>query len=252
MAETPNVNNTGAQTQEANGDAAAGPGPSSVPPTATADNATHAGSAAAGPDVTAQLMKMLIAQQQTMQAQQQQFHAFMQQQALLQREMYESQARANTQKQKADPPKLNGKSSEDLELWLFHIEEHFSANAAERDAPDSRFVDMVVPFLGTEAMSWYREFKTTLGESSRVWAVFKPQIRLLFRDSDFDYKLLSKLYNLRVSGTQQDYTSKYMLLLSQLTIDMPEIVKRTFLPHYTMPSCTHNVLKTPVVPVAVM
>ncbi|KAI9993201.1 hypothetical protein PInf_015272 [Phytophthora infestans] len=77
--------------------------------------------------------------------------------------MYESQARANTQKQKADPPKFNGKSSEDLELWLFHIEEHFSAYAAERGAPDSRFVDMVVPFLGTEAMSWYREFKTTLG-----------------------------------------------------------------------------------------
>ncbi|KAI9993202.1 hypothetical protein PInf_015273 [Phytophthora infestans] len=83
MAETPNVNNAGAQTQEANG-------PSSVPPTATANNATHAGSAAAGPDVTAQLMQMLIAQQQTMQAQQQQaiqarqeqFHAFMQQQAL--------------------------------------------------------------------------------------------------------------------------------------------------------------------------
>ncbi|KAF4040895.1 Retrotransposon gag protein [Phytophthora infestans] len=87
---------------------------------------------------------------------------------------------------------------------------------------------MVVPFLGTEAMSWYREFKTTLGVSPRVWAVFKQQIRLRFRDSDFDYKLLSKLYNLRVSGTQQDYTSKFMLLLSQLTIDMPEIVKRWF------------------------
>ncbi|KAI9990497.1 hypothetical protein PInf_021525 [Phytophthora infestans] len=154
MAETPNVNNTGAQTQEANGDAAAGPGPSSVPPTATADNATHAGSAAAGPDVTAQLMKMLIAQQQTMQAQQQQA-------------IQAHQARANTSKQIADPPKFNGKSSEDLELWLLHIEELFSADAAERDAPDSRFVDMVVPFLGTEAMSWYREFKTTLEESPR-------------------------------------------------------------------------------------
>ncbi|KAF4033806.1 hypothetical protein GN244_ATG14269 [Phytophthora infestans] len=119
--------------------------------------------------------------------------------------MYENQARANTQKQKADPPKFNGKSSEDLELWRFHIEEHFSAYAAERDAPDSRFVDMVVPFLGTEAMSWYRQFKTTLGESPRV---------------DFDYKLLYKLYNLRVSGTQQDYTSKFMLFFSQSTIDM--------------------------------
>ncbi|OWY90151.1 hypothetical protein PHMEG_00041850, partial [Phytophthora megakarya] len=81
--------------------------------------------------------------------------------------MFESQARANSQKQKADPPKFNGKSSEDLELWLFHIEEHFSVYATERDAPDSRFVDMVVPFLGTEAMSWYREFKNTLGDSPR-------------------------------------------------------------------------------------
>ncbi|OWY90628.1 hypothetical protein PHMEG_00041165 [Phytophthora megakarya] len=86
-----------------------------------------------------------------MQAQQQQFLSFMQQQSHFQREMFESQARANSQKQKADPPKFNGKSSEDLELWLFHIEEHFSVYATERDAPDSRFVNMVVAFLANQA-----------------------------------------------------------------------------------------------------
>ncbi|GMF43916.1 unnamed protein product [Phytophthora fragariaefolia] len=102
-------------------------------------------------------------------------------------------------KQKADPPKFNGKASEYLELWLLHIEEHFSVFAAEHDAPDSRFVDMVVPFLGTKAMS-----------------------------CDFDYKLLTKLYNLRFSSTQQDYTSTFMLLLSQTTMELTEIVKWWF------------------------
>ncbi|GMF40888.1 unnamed protein product [Phytophthora fragariaefolia] len=185
--------------------------------------------AAPAPDVTTQIMQMMRMQQQAMQAQQQQFQAFMHQQALFQREMFESQARANTQKQKPDPPKFNGKSSEDLELWLFHIEEYLSAYASERNSPDSRFVDMVVPFLGPEAMSWYREFKNTLGDSPRVWAVFKQQIRLRFRDSDYDYNLLSKLHSLRVSGTQQDYTSNFMLLLSQLSIELPETVKRWFI-----------------------
>ncbi|GMF35377.1 unnamed protein product [Phytophthora fragariaefolia] len=123
--------------------------------------------------------------------------------AVLMRDVRESST-FNTQKQKVDPPKFNGKSSEDLELWLFHIEEHLSAYASERNSPDTRFVDMVVPFLGPEAMLWYREFENTLGDSPRVWAVFKQQIRLRFCDRDYDYKLLSKLHNLRVSGTQQD------------------------------------------------
>ncbi|KAE8986423.1 hypothetical protein PR003_g28472 [Phytophthora rubi] len=198
-----------------------GSAPANTPSQATSQ-------AAPAPDVTTQIMQMMMMQEQAIQAQQQQFQAFLHQQALFQREIFESQARANTQKQKADPPKFNGKSSEDLELWLFHIEEHLSAYASERNSPDSRFVDMVVPFLSPEAMSWYREFKNTLGDSPRVWAVFKQQIRLRFRDSNYDYKLLSKLHNLRVSGTQQDYTSKFMLLLSQSSMELPEMVKRWF------------------------
>ncbi|ETK70752.1 hypothetical protein L915_21923 [Phytophthora nicotianae] len=36
---------------------------------------------------------------------------------------------------------------------------------------------MVVLFLGSEVMAWYREFKTSLGEASRTWTLFKEQIR---------------------------------------------------------------------------
>lgn len=163
-----------------------------------------------------------------MMAMQQQFQMFMQEQAVFKREMYENQARASTLKSKADPPKFGGKANEDLELWIFYIEEHFSAFAAERTSNDSRFVDMVVPALGADVMSWHRKFKNALGNQPRTWENFKAQIFTRFCDSDFEFKLLTKLYELRITGTQQEYTSKLMLLLSQSSIEMPEIVMRWF------------------------
>eukprot|EP00644_Phytophthora_capsici_P006689 jgi/Phyca11/103557/e_gw1.8.871.1 len=75
-------------------------------------------------------------------------------------------------------------------------------------------------------MSWYREFKVATGENPRTWSLFKEQIRARFRDSDFEYKLLSKMYNLQATGSQQEYTSKFMMMLSQSNVEMPEIVKR--------------------------
>ncbi|KAG3025962.1 hypothetical protein PC120_g6154 [Phytophthora cactorum] len=101
-------------------------------------------------------------------------------------------ASANNQKQKANPPRFHGPPDEDLELWLFHIEEHFAIYADLRDSDNSRFI-------------------TTR-----------------FRDSDFDYKLLTKLYELQLTDTQQEYTTKFMLIMSMSSIDMPEVVKRWF------------------------
>ncbi|KAG6572519.1 uncharacterized protein IUM83_19007 [Phytophthora cinnamomi] len=150
----------------------------------------------------------------------------MEHQARVQNELFEKQAKASRQRSKGEPPKFNGSAKEDLELWLFQIEEHFSSYAAERDGNDSRFVDLVVPYLGTDVMSWYREFKQTLGEHPRTWYLFKQQLRIRFRDSDFEYKLLSRLYDLRATGTQQEYTAKFMLLLSQSSLELPDLMKR--------------------------
>ncbi|GMF57979.1 unnamed protein product [Phytophthora fragariaefolia] len=161
-----------------------------------------------------------------MAASQQQMHAFMAQQATFQHEMFEMRARANCQKQKANPPKFNGRADEDLELRLFQIEEHFATYSVEQNSNDSRFVDMVVPFLNSDVMSWYREFKLAMGENPRPWPLLKQQIRARYRDSDYEFKLLTKMHDLRVTGTQQEYRTKFMQLLSQSSIDMPEVCKR--------------------------
>ncbi|GMF56186.1 unnamed protein product [Phytophthora fragariaefolia] len=87
---------------------------------------------------------------------------------------------------------------------------------------------MVVPFLGPDVMSWYREFKASVGDEPRTWTLFKENIRARFRNSDFEFKLLTKMNELQATGTQQEYTSKFMLLLSQTTMEIPEVVKRWF------------------------
>ncbi|KAE8891561.1 hypothetical protein PF003_g24340 [Phytophthora fragariae] len=155
-------------------------------------------------NMMAQVIQMMSMQQQSMLASQQrmqetivnsqqQMHAFMVQLATFQSEMFAQKSKANQKKQRANPPKFLGKQDEDLELWIFQIEEHFAAYATERESDDSRFVNMVIPFLGPDVMSWYREFKASVGETPRTWSLFKEHIRARFRDSDFEYKLLTKI-----------------------------------------------------------
>ncbi|KAG3097419.1 hypothetical protein PI124_g10214 [Phytophthora idaei] len=155
-------------------------------------------------------------------------HHYMAQQARFQQEMYEIQARANRQKQKANHPKFHGWADDDLELWLVHIEEHFAAYTVEQSSNDSRFVGMVVPFLVVDVMAWYREFKHAMGSNPRTWPLFKQQIRARYRDSDYEFKLLTKMRDLQVSGSQKEYSTQFMQLLSMSSIDMLEIVKRWF------------------------
>ncbi|KAG2813302.1 hypothetical protein PC118_g1589 [Phytophthora cactorum] len=94
---------------------------------------------------------------------------------------------------------------------------------------------MVVPFLGTDVMSWYREFKTMLGDEPRTWSLFKQHIRARFRDSDFKFKLLTKMYELQPTGSQQEYTMKFMQLMSQSSVEMPDVVKTWFYQQHLRP-----------------
>ncbi|GMF18606.1 unnamed protein product [Phytophthora fragariaefolia] len=133
--------------------------PGSAPAATTSGQGTHVPPPAAPPatdavPMLASLVNMFSLQQQAIATSQQQMHAFMVQQTRFQQEMYEMQARANRQKQKANTPKFHGCAEEDLELWLIHIEERFLAYTVEMSCNDSRFVDMVVPFLGVDAMAW--------------------------------------------------------------------------------------------------
>ena len=143
--------------------------------------------------------------QTELQQTQQQFQAMMQQQLQFQQHVLAAQHAAKIDNGKKDPPKFIGKANEDLELWIFTIEQYYGSYAEEMVANDSRFVDLVSPNLGPEAMTWYRAFKNDMNLAPRTWASFKTAIRSRFRDSDFDYKCFTKLYNLKPTGSQEDY-----------------------------------------------
>ncbi|OWZ12193.1 hypothetical protein PHMEG_00014684 [Phytophthora megakarya] len=72
------------------------------------------------------------------------------------------------------------------------------------------------------AQTWYRYFKVSLGEQPATWATFKRCICERFREADNQHKLLSRLHNLRWSGSQHSYTTKFLHLLSQLDSELPE------------------------------
>jgi hypothetical protein len=72
---------------------------------------------------------MMGVNEASIQARNLQVQSFTAQQAQFQSAMYEQQLQANDQKLKDNPPRFYVRQDKDLELWLFHIEEHFSAYA---------------------------------------------------------------------------------------------------------------------------
>ncbi|DAZ98093.1 TPA: LOW QUALITY PROTEIN: hypothetical protein N0F65_005255, partial [Lagenidium giganteum] len=122
-----------------------------------------------------------------------------------------SSSKRTTQKKK-DPPVFAGRADEALDLWIFSTEEYYCEYKDEmEDQMSSIFVNMVLSNLGIDATSWYRELKTT-AKAPITWAV----------------KALSKLHDMRFSGSQSDYTCQFHQILNQLDVDLPEIVKRWF------------------------
>ncbi|ETP14790.1 hypothetical protein F441_10307 [Phytophthora nicotianae CJ01A1] len=132
------------------------------------------------------------------------------------------------QRKKGNPPQFNGQSNDDLELWLFSTEQYYSNYSEEMEAESSDFVDTIFGNLGPAAQTWYRDFKISLGDQPATWTISKQRIRERFREADFQHKVLSRLHNLRWSGSQQAYTTKFLHLLSQLDCELPEVVKRWY------------------------
>ncbi|KAF4034659.1 hypothetical protein GN244_ATG13403 [Phytophthora infestans] len=134
----------------------------------------------------------------------------LQHQVLLQQQVLHAHVSAQKpQKRKGTPPQFNGQSSDDLELWLFSSEQYYS-------------------HYSEEMQTGYRDFKISLGDQPATWTIFKQRIRERFRDADFQHKMLSRLHNLRWSGSQQANTTKFLHLLSQLDCELPEVVKRWY------------------------
>jgi hypothetical protein len=165
----------------------------------------------------------------TQQQQQQQFAQLMSQQAMFQQQMLQHQTVAHRQqKKKGNSPVFNGESSDDLELWIFRTEQYYADSHEDMALETSDFVNLIFANLGPAAQTWYRDFKMSLGQRPATWTLFKQRIRERFRDSDFQFKLLAKLNQLRWTGSQQTYTTKFLHLLSQLDEVLPDSVKRWF------------------------
>jgi hypothetical protein len=193
---------------------------------------------------------MLFNQQQAeMQRQQAERHAVLQQQraeqqAMLMHQQLEQQAVMQRQQmqefvqhmllhtgqrpKRGDPPRFSGTEKDDVELWIFNTEEYYADQEVLRQANDTRFVHMIFANLGEAAQTWYRELKLTMGDAPITWNIFKERLRERFRVSDFQYKLLGKLFKLTNHNATQEYTNKFLHLISQLDEEMPDYIKRWF------------------------
>ncbi|OWZ09203.1 hypothetical protein PHMEG_00018132 [Phytophthora megakarya] len=122
----------------------------------------------------------------------------------IQQQILQAQTRPIPSRKKSDPPRFGGNDQDDLELWIFSTEQYYSEFRTEMHDFSSNFSDMVFANLGTDAQAWYPRF----------------------RDKDFKFKTLTKMYELKATKSQQEYTSRFLHLLSQVDTELPEVVKR--------------------------
>eukprot|EP00644_Phytophthora_capsici_P019683 jgi/Phyca11/133815/e_gw1.786.1.1 len=165
---------------------------------------------------------------QSQQQQQQQMREMMVQQLAFQQHLFSQQNQVRLpQKKKGDPLVFKGSASEDLELWIFSTEQYYAQYREEMTRNSSEFVDTIFANLGAVSQTWFRDFKLSLPPTQpATWELFKAKIRERFRDRDFEQKVLAKLHRLRWQGSQQQYTTTFLHLLSQLDEELPESVKR--------------------------
>uniref|UniRef100_H3H8H6 Ty3 transposon capsid-like protein domain-containing protein n=1 Tax=Phytophthora ramorum TaxID=164328 RepID=H3H8H6_PHYRM len=165
---------------------------------------------------------------QTTQQQATQMTQLLAQTTQIQQQILQTQTRPRPSRKKSNPPRFDGSDQDDLELWIFSTEQYYSEFRTEMHDFSSNFSDMAFANLGTDAQAWYRDVKISLGASPLTWSVFKERIRARFRDKDFKFKTLTKMYELKATKSQQEYTSRFLHLLSQVDTELPEVVKRWF------------------------
>ena len=127
---------------------------------------------------------------------------------------------------KAMPAQFNGKPHENIEVWLFSMEEYY-ADASPADRTNGKLVTNVALNFGTDVMHWYRDYKMS-HEGPIAWDEFRRCLKERFQDADHQFKCLTKLYNLSFSTSQSEYTSKFLSILNSLEMELPELVKRWF------------------------
>ncbi|OWZ17058.1 hypothetical protein PHMEG_0009052 [Phytophthora megakarya] len=148
--------------------------------------------------------------------------------AQLQQQFLQAQSRPRPTRKKSDPPRFEGNDNDDLELWNFNTEQYYSDFYTGMQELSSSFSEMVFANLGVDVQAWFRDLKLSMGSNPLTWALFKERIRARFRHKYFKYKTLSKMFELKPTKPQQEYTSRFLHLLSQVDTELPDVVKRWF------------------------
>lgn len=189
-----------------------------------------------------------------------------QQNALLQKQMMEQQKQLNEQnskfnkqiqiiqnrsflknEKKGPPPKFSGKDLENVDNWIMNIQEHYSDEKRMMAALNCEFVDKIIrqSVLTGTAMTWYHTYKYKAVRESitRTWEDFKKEIRLRFRDKDFQFKLLSKMaFDKPTDGDMSGYIARFMNSMAQSEWD-EDTIKRWFFQLHLQPDITSYITR---------
>ncbi|GMF62087.1 unnamed protein product [Phytophthora fragariaefolia] len=134
------------------------------------------------------------------------------------------------ERRKKDPPMYEGKFGEDLELWIFAMEEYYANKRGLMEADTSDFVTMISSSLGKSVLNWYRAFSSDCEAAGvpKTWQLFKAKLRERFRPKDIECNLRERLFQMNHHGTIHEYVSSFQDPMSQSELEISEIEKRFY------------------------
>jgi hypothetical protein len=131
---------------------------------------------------------------------------------------------------RAAPATYNGTLEEDLELWIFMIEQYYADYYPLMQEDSAAFVTMVSCHFGSTVMNWYRQFSLDCERNgiAKSWTVVTNGLRKRFLPPDFEYMLREKLYNLEQKGSLHDYVSAFQDVLVQCRLPISPLELRFY------------------------
>jgi hypothetical protein len=119
-----------------------------------------------------------------------------------------------------EPPKYAGSINEDLELFLFQVEQFYADYDPSLRDTSPMFVSMVATFFEPTPMNVYRQFVSECESQGIVvtWPALKDRLRGRFTPPDFEFTLRERLCKLTQLASLHDYISEFMNILVQCKV----------------------------------
>ena len=165
-----------------------------------------------------------------LQLQQHNFQQTLQDQAVQANQRFEQLMAIQTEKERKEPPKYEGKRHEDLELWIYATQKHYAKQQNLMTQESQLFADKVYTNLGITPQNWFREFEKKCNQEGIIisWEIFKDGIRKRFRPKDFEYDLRCRLLAMEPQGNIHEYISRFQNLIAQTEIAIGDLDQRIY------------------------